>query len=663
MPDPKPGQDSAEPEQTPRPNHRYEIGAPVQYTSRGFAPAPAPAPVSTGAAAPATELAFSIEKLARTLREQHLVAAELAPAPGEAAREKKDLERPTEKRAVWIVHGMGQQLPFETLDGLAGGLLRAVNLIPGHLPRVAVAAFPPASPGGKPQLVERVELDVQVRPENAPPRTCQLHLYEAYWAPLTEGAAKLSDVISFFFNAGMRGIINAFKPFRRAMFPDPASADPDAGIYRFRIPPRTFLELILTFLVLAALIAINAVIVAAGAATAKTKLLPAASSDVLAPIAANWSLLAALAVATSAIALTFGVLLFLAEMCRRPNLPWWLRLPISFFSWVGFSVTVGTIIASGALMSVVFTFHRVPSFLAVMQTASVLGISTAFLIAALLLAIVALAARGLKRSGGVDLEGDPQLVFLFVLSFLLHLAVIPALIFAAQLDLSLPHWLTTSLWVFPALGALAKFVRELFVQYPGDVAIYVDSNKLDRFDKIRKEIKQVSLDSLSAIYTARNAADTAFEYSKVAVVGHSLGSVIAYDTLNRLLILDDLAGNPVEVEQRTCLFETFGSPLDKIAYFFTIQGKETFHIREQLAAVVQPLIQSYARFRAFPWINVFSRNDIICGELKFYDVAGTNAPPAVINIVDKDCCVPLIAHVDYWKNGLVWRALLSKIAP
>jgi len=28
-------------------------------------------------------------------------------------------------RGVWIVHGMGQQVPFETLDSLTNGLLRA----------------------------------------------------------------------------------------------------------------------------------------------------------------------------------------------------------------------------------------------------------------------------------------------------------------------------------------------------------------------------------------------------------------------------------------------------------------------------------------------------------------------------------------------------------
>jgi hypothetical protein len=34
-----------------------------------------------------------------------------------------------EKRAVWVVHGMGQQIPFETLDSLANGLL---DVLPGQ---------------------------------------------------------------------------------------------------------------------------------------------------------------------------------------------------------------------------------------------------------------------------------------------------------------------------------------------------------------------------------------------------------------------------------------------------------------------------------------------------------------------------------------------------
>ena len=36
---------------------------------------------------------------------------------------------------------------------------------------------------------------------------------------------------------------------------------------------------------------------------------------------------------------------------------------------------------------------------------------------------------------------------------------------------------------------------------------------------------------------------------------------------------------------------------------------------------------------------------------------------AVHNIVDKDAAVPLVAHLDYWKNETVWNALLGEIIP
>jgi hypothetical protein len=141
-----------------------------------------------------------------------------------------------------------------------------------------------------------------------------------------------------------------------------------------------------------------------------------------------------------------------------------------------------------------------------------------------------------------------------------------------------------------------------------------------------------------------------FLYQQIALVGHSLGSVIAYDTLNRLMLDDWLSKNHLGIANRTNCMVTFGSPLNKTAFFFTIQGSDTLRIRERLAATVQPLIQSYAKFRKFKWINVFSRNDIISGALEFYDL------PAVLHQVP-------LPHVNYWHNETVWKRLLSEVAP
>lgn len=159
-------------------------------------------------------------------------------------------------------------------------------------------------------------------------------------------------------------------------------------------------------------------------------------------------------------------------------------------------------------------------------------------------------------------------------------------------------------------------------------------------------------------------------YDKVAVVGHSLGSVIAYDTLNELLDAEKLSMTDLRIAERTCLLETFGSPLDKIAFFFTVQGSKKFHVREELAAAVQPLISSYENFRKFPWINIYSPNDIISGKVELYDLPLDGQPPATCRVVkrygvrhfrDPDAIVPLVAHVSYWKTRKVWEMLYAEV--
>jgi hypothetical protein len=92
-------------------------------------------------------------------------------------------------------------------------------------------------------------------------------------------------------------------------------------------------------------------------------------------------------------------------------------------------------------------------------------------------------------------------------------------------------------------------------------------------------------------------------------------------------------------------------------------GKSTRHIREQLAAVVQPLIQEYKN-RPYPWVNVYSRNDVICGHLDFYDLPDTLIPAkakSVYNVRDEEALIPLVAHVEYWNNRTVWNELFAEI--
>src|SRR6185369_94238 len=170
--------------------------------------------------------------------------------PSERAHQSS-LTRGTQRdtRAVWIVHGMGQQVPFETLDSLTNGLLQSFRELnapqPAPTPRLRTVRI------GK-EVLQRVELDVTGEHGDY-----ELHLYESYWSPKTEGVANLTDVVSFLWDGGTRGLMNSFRDFNRAMF---------GGMALFKIRLRTAVWIGLTLATLAALTAINGVIAAAAAA-------------------------------------------------------------------------------------------------------------------------------------------------------------------------------------------------------------------------------------------------------------------------------------------------------------------------------------------------------------------------------------------------------------
>ena len=534
------------------------------------------------------------------------------------------------------------------------------------------------------QTVQRVELDVF---ENG--RCLELHLYEAYWAPVTEGKVRLSEVIGFLFSASFRGLLNAVEPFHRAMFEQ---------FVKMKISRRAALEIAVSLLTLASLVVINAVIVAAGASAYGL------TGRILPGIATNWVPLSAVASCLSTVATAFGVILFFAELSHpakgartfvaaftflvkrplRETLEAWSKYAICAAGWIAFGLTLLAIIAgavalvtfalcSGATCSGIWSWAQLSASGALYPQLQ--AFSTVLVAAMAALALLVLAIKGVLRSAGQVAWSAIPYMPLFFLSFGLFLVAFfgPMAIGFGWINLDsvygiLPAWVGRPFWVWPLLLLVSWLVRTLMVQYVGDVAAYVTSQTLDRFNKIRQRIKQIALDSVRAVYLAQENGD--FLYDRIAVVGHSLGSVIAYDTLNALLNAEKLSITQLRIAGRTCLLETFGSPLDKIAFFFSFQGKDTFHIREQLASAVQPLISNYEEFRKFPWINIYSPNDIVAGKVELYDLPLASQPEPMQELIrqhcvrrftDPDAIVPLVAHVDYWKNKEVWTRLLAEV--
>ncbi len=229
--------------------------------------------------------------------------------------------------------------------------------------------------------------------------------------------------------------------------------------------------------------------------------------------------------------------------------------------------------------------------------------------------------------------------------------------------------LLESLAVWAALTWAARWVKNVIVEYAGDVAAYISPYKDSKFDELRHRIQKVGLDVGKIIYGFGAPSEAVPQYQHVVVMGHSLGSVLAYDTLNAL-INQDQTGNVSErrdVLKRTRALITFGSPLDKTAFIFRMQAKNSQDwLREQLAASVQPLIVSYENYRpkTFEWVNIWSPLDIISGSLDYYDdpAVPANDPRHVHNMKDPQAKVPVHAHVEYWGHDLLAEQLYRLVS-
>lgn len=387
----------------------------------------------------------------------------------------------TDALAMIVCHGMGQQVPFETLSEVANTICRAHGTSHERSAKVTLRLVKIAGDG---KLLPRAEIEL-----SEPGRTRTVHLYEAYWAPLTEGVIGYAQTARFLLGAGLEGIVAAWHgKFDRWMFGEPKWLP---------VKRNTWLLLAGTLVVLAPLLLLAGLI--------------AATPTVLLP--------------------------FLAR-------PWTLKL-------------------------------------------------------------------ALKVAGAVVL----------LLAF----------------------------WKF----------RAFVVQYLGDVVIYVGTNRVNPYTKVREAIKETGIRVASAVYGAVEHGPDGlprFAYRKVVVVGHSLGSVVAYDTLNAMMNQDRLEGRFRKVVDRTEALITMGSPLDKTAFLFRQHVKDGA-IREVLAAAVQPMIQSYA-LRPEWWVNIHCPTDLISGSLEYYDdpKAGPQ-PKCVRNYADVVVANPVAAHTGYWNRRLGRTAL------
>jgi hypothetical protein len=551
--------------------------------------------------------------------------------------------------AVFIAHGMGQQIPFQTMDAVATGLRNRDNDPNAAKPNARAVNVDS-------DWIHRIEMLLKQG-------TVDVHIYEAYWAPLTEGRITLRDVIRFLVGAGVNAIRNAKRgTYQRWMFGE---------FTTFPIATRTLFYLLVTLAVIVSLVLMNTAIVSVAAGTALLGSRPAWLTSALLDDLTTTFNGVVVAMVAAGIALAFGILLRRSNVHRQWRVVWssiaslFLIVAIFVVILAGISIPIvlyghirGGIDEDQRLWVALFSTSGVRWFdenvsAAILWTSVVIG-------GGVLLLWIGRIIFGIFRDlgAGKGRIGTVAVTVLFASLFGLAATLIVQLWRAID-DLSpaAPTIVASSL-TWALLVGLSGIVRTVLVQTLGDVAIYIMPYKLDALNDLRHQIRGVAFKVLKAIYRQKDKNGNSL-YDEVVVVGHSLGSVVVYDVLNQM-IREDEAANRTDVVDRTPLLVTFGSPLDKTAFIFSLQGQDTSEPREALAASVQPMIRDY-RFRPKQWLNVWAPWDIISGHLGFYDPDPATSSKCVENKVDNQATTPIVAHTEYWKGTYVYERIYNAL--
>jgi hypothetical protein len=217
----------------------------------------------------------------------------------------------------------------------------------------------------------------------------------------------------------------------------------------------------------------------------------------------------------------------------------------------------------------------------------------------------------------------------------------------------------------PIVGTVVSYLlawgSRFMAKMMGDVVIYTTADVRSSSYATRERILAGALDQLKLLLARE-------DYDQIILVGHSLGSVIAYDLLNRLVLEFNAGGGiPWAHSRKLVGLVTFGSPLDKVAFFFREHTSEDEYVRRQLLAhshcfktwtfvssanpveIANPVQKRLHHVR---WLNFYHLQDPVSGHLDAYDVDR--------NI---QCTLPARraadAHSAYWIDEQMYAEICS----
>jgi len=173
-------------------------------------------------------------------------------------------------------------------------------------------------------------------------------------------------------------------------------------------------------------------------------------------------------------------------------------------------------------------------------------------------------------------------------------------------------------WAQSYLKFLSEPVETSIVKVLGDIEIFVED--IDTARKIKDIVRGLLRKSLKS-------------NEDIYLVGHSLGSVIIYETLC------DLADENNELTKVKMIISV-GSPLNRIRYFW---GQRRRFGREFP--------------RHIQWYNYYSVGDFIGSYLSQFPERDIKN----IRVANTACPLPLWSHVKYWKNNFLMKDIWSRV--
>lgn len=227
---------------------------------------------------------------------------------------------------------------------------------------------------------------------------------------------------------------------------------------------------------------------------------------------------------------------------------------------------------------------------------------------------------------------------------------------------------------YAALAALLYFVKMFLTSAIGGLAVYLGADELSKnyaarsliLDQCSEAVKDL-LGEHQDLVSKKAPRKT---YDRVLIAAHSLGSVISYDTLNRLLVQNEAGTLGTTDLPRLKGMLTFGCPLNKVIYFFRTRTSRSTTILQRILFVLHPYrllvrISNEAngpislpdphpatdpfgsRPEGFLWLNAYSPFDLISGKMFFYRADNNRRVEHGV--------MPWTAHLSYWENPDLYK--------